>query len=486
MTTTPESIRPESTEAPRNGASGILLIAALMAIEVFAVLETSMAFAAIPTFIREFQVDTAAVGWTATSYLLVGAAVAATAGRLGDIFGRRKILVIVLIIAVFGSILSAIAPTLFVVVIGRGLQGFAAGALPLTFGIIREKLEPKQVPVAMALTAGLVPICAGLGAFLAGILIDNSGWRSMFVLAAVLGVVAVLVTRFLLPQSPGMSPRPRVDVLGGVLLVPASVGLLYGATASRSDGWGSAVVIISLLVGVIGFVAWVWWERRTPEPMVNLDLFGNRKVVLATLATLAIGMGPMGSISLLSPLLLQLPREAPIGLGLSATAAGVLSLVQAFVSFFAAIAAGRVARSFGARWSLVIGGACGAIGVGLWALLNKDLVGTTIAVALVGASSGFAISALPILVVEAVPPANTAEATGVNRVTLNMAVAFGLAFVSLLLASSTVPGTTLPTAAAANLAMLFVIGVSVIGLVLGLLIKRGAVLTADAEKPDGH
>ena len=113
-------------------------------------------------------------------------------------------------------------------------------------------------------------------------------------------------------------------------------------------------------------------------------------------------------------------------------------------------------------------------------------MGTTIAVALVGASSGFAISALPILVVEAVPPANTAEATGVNRVTLNMAVAFGLAFVSLLLASSTVPGTTLPTAAAANLAMLFVIGVSVIGLVLGLLIKRGAVLTADAEKPDGH
>jgi MFS family permease len=482
MTTTPESIKPESVETPRNGASGKLLIAALMAIEVFAVFETSMAFAAVPTFIREFQVDTATVGWTATSYLLVGAAVAATAGRLGDIFGRRKILVIVLIVAVFGSLVSSLAPNLFVIVIGRGLQGFAAGALPLTFGIIREKLEPKMVPVAMALTAGLVPICAGLGAFTAGVLIDNSGWRAMFIAATILGVGAVLVARFLLPLTSGLTPRPRIDVLGGVLLVPASVGLLYGATASRAAGWGSPIVITSLLIGAIALAVWIWWERRTPEPMVNLNLFRNRKVVLATLATVAIGMGPMGSITLLGPLLLQLPKEAPIGLGLSVTAAGVLSLIQSFVSFFAAIAAGRIARSFGARWSLILGGTCGAIGVALWMLLNKDLVGSTVAVALVGASSGFAISALPILVVEAVPPANTAEATGVNRVTLNMAVAFGLAFVSLILASSTVPGTTLPTAEAAYSAMTFVIVASLIGVVLGLLIKRGAVLTAEKQE----
>jgi len=444
------------------------LVIALIAIEVCAVFETAMAVAAIPTFMKVFQADASTVGWTTTIYLLVGAASAATSGRLGDIFGRRTVLVAVLAGAAAGSLISVLAGDLWLVVLGRGVQGIAAGALPLSFGMVRELLPERRVPLAMSLLGGVVPVCTGAGALLAGVLIDHSGWRAMFLTATVLGVAATAIAIWGLPRTPGMTPRPTIDVLGGVLLAPAAGGVLFGATQAREWGWSDSRVLLAFALGVAAFLAWVWWERRVAAPMVDLRLFADRKVRLTTAATVMVGLGPMGAIAILSQLVLQLPAKAPVGLGLSPTASGRLLLVVAVFGYGGAFVSGRVAQAVGARWPLVIGTCTYVAGVLLWIFL----AGTLLCLTLTGIATGFAATALPILITEGVPEEHTGEATGINRVAQNIAVACGLSLTSVILTTSTVPGTTLPTRSSLVAALLCVAALALAGTVLGLLMGR--------------
>ncbi|MEW2355736.1 MFS transporter [Spirillospora sp. NPDC029432] len=211
------------TPAPsrKRGHTGLLI--ALIAIEVLAVTETAMAIAAIPTFMRVFEADSAAAGWTTTSYLLVGAACAATGGRLGDIFGRRKVLTLLLTVAACGSLISMLATDLWMVVLGRTVQGLTAVILPISFALVRELLPARRVPVANALLVGIVPVCAGIGGMLGGVLLDNGGRRLMFLVATVMGAAAALVAFAGLPRTPRLTPRPSVDVVGAALLVPATL-----------------------------------------------------------------------------------------------------------------------------------------------------------------------------------------------------------------------------------------------------------------------
>ncbi|WP_083734713.1 MFS transporter [Actinomadura sp. CNU-125] len=452
---------------------------ALVAIEIFAVFETAMALAAIPTFMRVFEADSAAVGWTGTAYLLVGAVSAATAGRLGDIFGRRNVLVTVLAIAAVGSLISVLASSLWLVILGRGVQGMAAGALPLSFGLVRELLPERRVPFVMSLLGGVVPVCTGAGSLIAGVLIDHGGWRNMFVAATAMGVAATLIALLALPRTPGITPRPSVDVVGAVLLAPAVGGILLGVSQSEDWGWSDPRVILAILVGVAVLATWIWWERRVPDPLVSIALFRNRKVALATAAAFMVGAGPMGAVSILAHMVLQLPETAPVGLGLSPTDAGYVLFVVAIVAYAGAIASGRIAQKMGARPCLVLGTLIYALGIFLWMFLDQSIAGTMFCLALTGLANGFALTALPILVVEAVPVEHTGEATGVNRVTLNTGVACGLAITSVILATSTVEGTHMPTHGSFVTTVIVFTCLSLVGTVLALLIRGGRTTVAD-------
>jgi MFS family permease len=458
----------------------------LIAIEIFAVTETAMAFAAVPTFMRVFDADAAAVGWTTTAYLLVGAGFAATTGRLGDIFGRRKVLTVVLAGAAVGSLVSVLAVDLWMVVLGRGLQGLSAGAIPISFGLIRELLPQRRVPLAIALLGGIVPISSGIGALLAGVLLDQSGWRLMFGAATVLGVSAALVSHFGLPRTPGITPRPTVDALGAVLLVPATAGVLFGVTKGNDWGWTSRGVVLAISLGLVALAGWVWWERRVREPLVDVRQFTNRKVALTTVATIMIALGPMGAITLLGPMVLQLPESTSIGHGLTPTTAGTLQLIISIIGYGGAWGSGRVAQLVGARWSLAIACLLYITGTALWFFATENLVLTVVCLAITLMGSNMSYPALPNLIVEAVPSEQTGAATGMNRVTLNVGVAAGTAVTSVILATSTVSGTHLPTQTALSAAFAFIIGTALLGLLLALLIGGGRPMSRStaAATPD--
>ncbi|MFC5752409.1 MFS transporter [Actinomadura rugatobispora] len=456
------------------------MLLTLIAVEVFAVTETAMAIAAIPTFMRVFEADAAAVGWTTTAYLLVGAGFAATSGRLGDIFGRRNVLVFLLGAAACGSLISVLATDLWMVVLGRGIQGLAAGALPISFALVRELLPERRVPLAIALLGGIVPICAGAGGLLAGVLLDNGGWRLLFSVATVLGIAAALTGLAGLPRTPGLRPRPPVDMVGAALLLPASGGVLFGVTQAGEWGWTDMWVLASIAAGIVALAAWFGWERRVREPIVDVRQFRNRKVLLTTLGTLAVGMGGQGAATIMAPIVLQLPDSAPVGMGLSPTAAGAVMLCIAVISYGGAALSGRIAQVAGARWSLMIACALYIVGPVIWILQAQSLVGTLIGLGLTNIGSAFAFTALPNLIVEVVPPEQTGAATGMNRVTLNVSIATGLAIASVILASSTAPGTPFPTEAALTGGCLFIIGSAVVTLILTAFI--GGARQADARQ----
>ncbi|MFC5747751.1 MFS transporter [Actinomadura rugatobispora] len=463
------TISPDRSSTPTGSPHARILIV-LIAIEVFAVFETAMAIAAIPTFMRVFEADAAAVGWTTTAYLLVGAASAATAGRLGDIFGRRNVLVFVLAAAACGSLISVLAADLWMVTLGRGVQGLAAGALPLSFALVRELLPERRVPLAIALLGGIVPICAGGGALLAGVLLDHSGWRLMFIVATAMGTAAALTGLIGLPRTPGLRPRPSVDMVGAVLLVPATGGVLFGVTQGEKWGWTDPRVLLPIGLGLAALALWVWWERRVREPIVDVRQFGDRKVALTTLATVLVGLGPMGASSIMVPVIMQLPERAPVGHGLTATTSGVVMLFIAVIGYGGAAVSGRIAQLMGARWSLLTACVLYIAGGTMWIFLVQNLPGTIGCLILINVGSAFAFSALPILIVEVVPSAQTGAATGMNRVTLNVSIACGLSLTSVIMATRTVPGTHLPTEAAITSACLLIIGAAVVSLVLAALI----------------
>jgi MFS family permease len=462
---------PDSNRA--GGRLAWLALAVVLIAEVMDLLDSTIITIAAPTVRVDLGGSTATMQWWSAAYTMAFGIFLIVGGRLGDMFGRRRVLIVVLAAGLVGSIVSFSAPSLWLLVVGRGLQGFAAGSLPLCFGLLREYLPARRVPLAISLVAGVVAICAGVGGLIAGILIDLGGWRPIFGVAAVFGALAIVVAALAVSGGPGMLPRPQVDVLGGVLLVPACAGLLVGATFADDWGWTDARVLGAFAIGVVSVALWVWWERRTPEPMANLALFRHRKIMLTTLATLAVGIGMMGSFSLLQPIVFQLPASAPVGLGLSASATGGIGLATAFVAYGGSALGGRFAGRYGARWPLLSAFVLCGVGALLWTFLNKDLAGTVVVVTLTSTASAVALASLPTLVVEVVPEANTGEATGMNRLTLNISVAIGIALSSMLLTSSTVPGTTLPAAAGLTTALLAMIGFAVVGVLLALAIGRG-------------
>ncbi|MFD0852418.1 MFS transporter, partial [Actinomadura adrarensis] len=186
--------------------------------------------------------------------------------------------------------------------------------------------------------------------------------------------------------------------------------------------------------------------------------FAGRKVGLTTVATIMIALGPMGAITLLSPMVLQLPEDTSIGHGLSPTTAGALQLVLSAVCYSGAWASGRIAQLFGARWSLVTACLLYITGTGLWFFATDSLIATVLCLGLVLMGSNASLPALSNLIVEAVPAEQTGAATGMNRVALNVGVAAGTSVTSVILSFWTVSGTNLPTPAALSAGFVFVIG----------------------------
>lgn len=370
-----------------------------------------------------FGASASDITWMVTAYLLVASIATPIFGRLGDMFGKQRLLAICLGLFAGGSVVCGLSDALGPMIIGRGLQGLGGGVFPLCFGVVRDEFPKNKVPTGMALLGAIAAVGSSIGLPLGGVLTDGPGYHFIFVLAAIMGVLATATTLLFVPKSPIRTPG-RVDIAGAALLGIALAALLVAISRGSDWGWESTRTTGLMLIGVNGLGLFGFLQRRKRDPLINMSTFVRRPVLTTNIATLLIGSA-MISTFVLVPQLAQLPKGGQTGFGLSATNAGLLLAPGGLASLLIAPLVGRIGEKSGSKTPFFAG--CLLVAGALAGLaLDHHSIGLVVLwSALVSVGSGACFAAIPNLIVTAVSDRETGEATGVNTIMRNIGSAIG-------------------------------------------------------------
>lgn len=451
------------------------IVFALMATDFVGSLEASMIYGALPTVTRTYG-DPAMVGWLIAGFVLIQAVAAAIGGRLGDIFGRRRILEFALLACVAGSLLSAASTDLIWIIVGRCLQGASGAILPLSFAIIRANASQSRAAFGTGLVVGAYSVSGGFGFIIGGYFADIGHWNWIFYVSSILPALTALANRVILPKdtgNPGASTQ--IDYVGAVGLVLAVAGILIGITISRYSGWRSAMTVGFISGGIAVMAFWTWYELHHADPLINLRRLRDRRFLFTVLSFFLLGCGGL-QMAFITLTLMQQPVWTGIGLGLSGALAGVAKLPGNAAGVIAAPAGGKIAEHRGGR----LAGICGALLLTIsWTTLYFFHDSLTLVIGcVIGSSMGATIMfvATPAVIMEATPAAETGQATGFAYLLRALGLGVGAQLVSLLLASSLVVGpsgkSTYPSPAAFQLAIGFVALTSFLALLLAIAVPR--------------
>jgi EmrB/QacA subfamily drug resistance transporter len=426
---------------------------------------------ALGVLARELHTTTTGVTWTLTGYLLVAAVATPLVGRLGDMFGKRRMLVVSLIAFGIGSVVAALGNTIGVVIAGRVIMGVGGGIFPLCFGIIRDEFPRERVSVSVGLISAIFGIGGGVGLVVGGLLIDRASYHWIFWLGAAMAAVAAIAAELLVPESPVRTPG-RVDLVGAALLGVGIVLPLLGVSNANQWGWGSARTLGLIAAGVIVLVAWVAIELRTTAPMANVRSLGSPVVATTNVATLLVGFGMFGSF-ILTPNLLESPSQTGYGFGYSATTAGLVILPGALAMIVVGPLSGLISRRYGPKVSLTLGAFVAAFGLGMLALAHDTVLALVIFNLVLSAGIALAFAAMPTLVMEAVPMHETGEATGFNTLMRSVGASLGSQVTAAVLAGETIGRTAVPSEHAYTVAFLVCAGVALVAALVAVSIPAG-------------
>jgi MFS family permease len=463
-------------------SSYLAIITALFMAEIAATFESAMLYAALPSLIREFG-DPITAGWLVTMHMLIGAAAGVLVGRIGDIRGRKATMLLMLVVATVGSIMSAVTDDFGVVLAGRALQGFSVAVIPLSIGIIRESLPPERVAVAVGLMTTGAGVGVAVGLVLGGVIIDHLDWHWLFVVSAVLLALSWVAVKFWIPGRPGVAPKEPIDWIEGLLPAPGIMAMLYGVSQSKAFGWADPQVWGTIVAGVVVMAFWARRSLRSPEPFVDLRLLGSRNVALANILTICLGLGTMQVVLVFSTFT-QSPTWTMVGLGLSATVAGLAKLPSNVLSFFAGPLSGWLTKSVGDRLTVVIGTLLAVVGWIMGIGLPSSLVQVIAILCVISFGTTILNAAIYNVIVGAVPENRTGEAIGTIAVTRGMAAAIGAQIIAVLLATATVTGPNgaqLPSAEGFRVTMGWIALLTGIAMVLALFLAAHRKVLPDTE-----
>lgn len=419
--------------APFGRSLIVLALPALM----FSLSQTAV-IPAIGDMARDLETTPDAVAWTLTGNLVASAVLTPVLGRLGDMMGRRRMLVLSLALFALGSAVSALGPNIWIVVLGRLIQGGGGGIFPLSFGIARDTFGPKRLPGAIGLISALTSIGGGVGLISGGVLTDNLSFRWIFGVNCVLAAGMAVMAHRLLPPPPERTAG-KVDVVGAVVLGIGLSCALVAISRSSAWGWSDPRTPALLAAGLAILAGWFVLERRTPEPLVHIPTLLQPTIAMSNLATLLVGFAMFGSF-ILMPQLLQAPTDTGYGFGYSATQAGLVMVPGSLLSLGAGPLSGYLAARLGAKVPMAAGSAMASVGLVLVGLHHGSLIEVMGFSLITSFGLGIVFAAMPNLIVEAVPSEMTGQATGVNALVRTIGSSVGGQVSAALLAAGTVAG----------------------------------------------
>lgn len=392
---------------------GLTLAVLVLAALAFALSQTLVA-PALPEIQRELGTSTTAVTFVLTAYLLAASVATPILGRLGDMFGKERVLVSTLVVFAVGSLVAALSQSIEVLIAGRAIQGVAGAVFPLSFGIIRDEFPRERVAMGIGLISATFGIGGGAGLVLSGVIVDHLAYEWIFWLGLAVVSVAIVATHLFVPESPVRSPA-RIDWGGAALLSTGLVALLVAVSEGNSWGWGSGRVVGLFALAAVALAAWVRFERDRPDPLVDMRIMRERAVLATNLTGFLVGFGMFGSFILI-PQLVQMPPEAGFGFGATVTEAGLFMLPSAGIMLVAGPLAGWLGGRFGSKLPLVIGTAIAAASFAFLALYHDERWSIYVASATLGLGIGFSFAAMANLIVQAVDQTETGVATGINTI----------------------------------------------------------------------
>ncbi|AOW91952.1 MFS transporter [Rhodococcus sp. WMMA185] len=421
----------------------------------------------LPHLLDSNPVDTS---WVVTATLLAGAVTTPISGRLGDMFGKRRILVGSLTLLVLGSLVCASTSSLIPMIMGRALQGAAVGAIPLGIAILRDMLPPKKVVGAMAVMSATMGVGGAVGLPIAAAIAQYANWHMLFVASAILGTACISLTLLVIPESPVRQPG-RFDFIGALGLSLVLITLLLPITKGGTWGWSSSLTLGLFAISLVSLLGWGLFELRAAAPLVNLRVSARPQVLFTNFASIAVGFAMYGT-SLAFPQLLMAPESTGYGFGLSMISAGLALAPGGLVMMALSPVSARISAWRGPRVTLMVG----AVVIGSGYTIAYSTVSTiwqvVLAAMMVGAGIGLSYSAMPALIMGAVPITESAAANGLNSLMRSIGTSTSAAVVSVILAGMTVTvsNAVIPSVDAFRATFLVSIVASAVTLTLAWLI----------------
>ena len=429
----------------------------------------SLVAPALLTIQHDLDTTTAGAAWILTAYLLSASVFTPIAGRLGDMYGKKRTMVVVLVVLAFGTLLAALATSIGVMILARVIQGAGGAIFPLSFSIIRDEFPRARVPHGIALISAIMGIGGGLGIVLAGPIVEHLSyhWLFWFPLGAV--IVATVGIVVFVPESP-VKTRGRVDQLGAVLLAAWLVALLVPVSQGPTWGWTSPRTIALFAAAAVLLPVWIWVEARTRAPLVDMQMMRLRPVWTTNLAALVLGFGMFASFVLV-PEFVELPESTGFGFGASVTEAGIFMVPATLGMLLAGPVSGRLSSTVGSRVPLIIGALISFVAFALLTFAHDERFEIYTAMLVMGIGIGFAFSAMANLIVESVPAVQTGVATGMNTIVRTIGGAIG-SQVSAGIVTATLAANGEPTERGFTIAFGAAAIALAIGFVVALLVPR--------------
>jgi EmrB/QacA subfamily drug resistance transporter len=392
-------------------------------------LDNLVVVTALPVLREELDASLAGLEWTVNAYTLTFAVLLLTGAALGDRFGRKRMFVIGMTIFTLASVLAALSEGIEMLVVARALQGLGAAIVtPLTLTILAREAPREKRGAILGAWGGIAGLAVAIGPVVGGAIVDGISWEWIFWINVPIGLITIPLALRHLNESTG--PNDHLDVVGLLLSGAGLFLLVWGVVRSNTLGWGETEVLGTIVLGAILIVAFVWWENRTPEPMLPLRFFENRAFAATNLVSVAMYFGMFGSIFLLTQYLQTVLGNSPLD-------AGIRMLAWTGVTMFVAPVAGAMSDRVGGGPLMAAGLGCQAIALAWIAIVAEADTGfgsLVLPFVLAGVGMGLFFAPVANVVLSAVRPEEEGQASGANNALREIGGVFGVAVLAAIFA----------------------------------------------------
>ncbi|MFD9604340.1 MFS transporter [Streptomyces sp. NPDC059970] len=468
------------TSTRANGVIATLAFAGIVA----AIMQTLVTplIAELPQILHTSSANTA---WVITVTLLVGAVCVPVTGRLGDLLGKRRMLLACSVPLIAGSVVCALASSVVPMIIGRGLQGMGMGMVPLGIALLRDVVPAEKLSSSIALVSASMGIGGGLGLPIASAVAQYANWRALFWGSAVLAVAIATLIWFLIPDVPASAKGQRFDAPGALGLGVGLVCLLLAVSKGAEWGWTSVTTLGLFIAAVVVLLAWGAWELQTRDPLVDLRTTARPRVLITNVASIFVGFGMYASM-LIVPQLLQFPEATGYGLGQSMLAAGLWMAPGGVMMMIVSPFGGKLTDARGPKFTLICGVLVLAAGYGLSLVLMGSAWGLMLSLMVINSGVGLAYGSMPALIMGSVPLSETAAANGFNTLMRSLGTSIGAAVIGVVLSqmTTTAGGHTFSSESGFRTGLIIGCGVALVAAAIALVIPAVRRSASDTAKDD--